>query len=320
MQLIPSERALEHRAAETAPGTELRLRTALTGVATDYQLVLIDCPPNLGELTRNALYAADAALVVTEPSFFAVQSAAQAVDAIEVARAAGIAGCACSASSPPGCVRDSRSTGTGSRNCTRRSAMWCWSRFRIARRSSRRRAHVCRCSGGAAPRGGPQPQLSTTFWTSPWHQPRTGGSARESAESRSPPGTSPCPRRRDPPGRTGGGPGRRPGGTAGRADAVGWVRTVLRTFARWWASVARPRTSCGRPQSRAGAGGQEVGIQGGKKKSKLSKKERKRRHRRVKLQVEVPPDVRSKLRKNAKARGTSVDDMVTAVLQGWLDA
>lgn len=89
VQLIPSERALEHRAAETAPGTELRLRTALTGVATDYQLVLIDCPPNLGELTRNALYAADAALVVTEPSFFAVQSAAQAVDAIEVARAAG---------------------------------------------------------------------------------------------------------------------------------------------------------------------------------------------------------------------------------------
>lgn len=66
--------------------------------------------------------------------------------------------------------------------------------------------------------------------------------------------------------------------------------------------------------------GKKSASKGGKKKSKLSKKERKRRHRRVKLQVEVPPDVRSKLRKNAKARGTSVDDMVTAVLQGWLDA
>ncbi len=89
LRLIPSERALEHRAAESAPGTELRLRTALTGVAGAYGLVLIDCPPTLGELTRNAIYAADAALVVTEPSFFAVQSAAQAVESIEVARAAG---------------------------------------------------------------------------------------------------------------------------------------------------------------------------------------------------------------------------------------
>lgn len=69
---------MEHRAAETAPGSERRLRTSMLGVATGYRLVLIDCPPNLGELTRNALYASDAALVVTEPSFFAVQSAAQA--------------------------------------------------------------------------------------------------------------------------------------------------------------------------------------------------------------------------------------------------
>lgn len=89
VQLIPSERALEHRAAETAPGSERRLRTSMLGVATGYRLVLIDCPPNLGELTRNALYASDAALVVTEPSFFAVQSAAQAVAALDVARASG---------------------------------------------------------------------------------------------------------------------------------------------------------------------------------------------------------------------------------------
>lgn len=89
LRLVPSERALEHRAAETAPGSQLRLRTALDGVLDDFALVLIDCPPNLGELTRNALYAADAALIVTEPSFFAVQGAAQALEAVEVAREAG---------------------------------------------------------------------------------------------------------------------------------------------------------------------------------------------------------------------------------------
>lgn len=52
-------------------------------------MVLIDCPPNLGELTRNALYASTRALVVTEPSFFAVQGAAQAVEAVSVARNSG---------------------------------------------------------------------------------------------------------------------------------------------------------------------------------------------------------------------------------------
>ena len=58
-------------------------------MTSGFRLVLIDCPPNLGELTRNALYAADQALVITEPSFFAVQSAAQSIESIEVARAAG---------------------------------------------------------------------------------------------------------------------------------------------------------------------------------------------------------------------------------------
>ncbi|MCB0916452.1 MAG: hypothetical protein H6525_03090 [Actinobacteria bacterium] len=56
-----------------------------------------------------------------------------------------------------------------------------------------------------------------------------------------------------------------------------------------------------------------------KQRKKLEKKARKRHQRRVSLQVEVPKEVRTKLRKNAKARGTSVDDVVTAVLEGWLE-
>lgn len=84
LDLIPSEPALEHRSQSPGPGSEFRLRTALEGVANQYDLVIFDCPPSLGELTRNALYAASAALVVTEPTFFAVQGAAQAIEAINI--------------------------------------------------------------------------------------------------------------------------------------------------------------------------------------------------------------------------------------------
>lgn len=55
-----------------------------------------------------------------------------------------------------------------------------------------------------------------------------------------------------------------------------------------------------------------------KQSKKAAKAERKRRQARVELQVKVPKDVRNQLRKNAKARGTSVDDVVTSVLEGWL--
>ncbi len=86
IDLIPGERALEHRAVPEGRDSALRLRIALEGVADNYDLVLVDCPPSLGELTRNALAAVRLALVVTEPSFFALPGAAAALEAIEVVR------------------------------------------------------------------------------------------------------------------------------------------------------------------------------------------------------------------------------------------
>jgi cellulose biosynthesis protein BcsQ len=84
VDLVASERALEHRAVPEGDGS-LRLRVTMHGL-DQYDLVLIDTPPALGELTRNALTASDLGLVVTEPSLFALQGAQQALDAMNVVR------------------------------------------------------------------------------------------------------------------------------------------------------------------------------------------------------------------------------------------
>jgi cellulose biosynthesis protein BcsQ len=53
---------------------------------TPHELVIIDCPPSLGRLTKSALVAADSALIVTEPTMYAVAGAQRALDAIEKTR------------------------------------------------------------------------------------------------------------------------------------------------------------------------------------------------------------------------------------------
>jgi chromosome partitioning protein len=56
-----------------------------TGIA-EYDLVLIDCPPSLGQLTRSALVAVDRAVLVTEPTIFAVSGVQRAFEAVQAER------------------------------------------------------------------------------------------------------------------------------------------------------------------------------------------------------------------------------------------
>jgi chromosome partitioning protein len=51
-----------------------------------YRLVLLDCPPSLGQLTRSALVAADRALLVTEPTLFSVTGVQRAFEAVHFER------------------------------------------------------------------------------------------------------------------------------------------------------------------------------------------------------------------------------------------
>jgi chromosome partitioning protein len=48
-----------------------------------YRLVLVDCPPSLGLLTRSALVAADRALLITEPTIYAVAGVQRAFEAVQ---------------------------------------------------------------------------------------------------------------------------------------------------------------------------------------------------------------------------------------------
>ena len=86
VDLIAAEPSLEHRNRPGGSGAALRLRRALRGVADGYDLVLLDSPPSLGEITRNGLAAATHAVVVTEPGYFALKGAEQALDAVTVVR------------------------------------------------------------------------------------------------------------------------------------------------------------------------------------------------------------------------------------------
>ena len=67
-------------------GRELTLRRALAKAPSDYEVILIDCPPSLGLLTVNALVAADRALVTAEAQYFALQGVEQAMEVVELAR------------------------------------------------------------------------------------------------------------------------------------------------------------------------------------------------------------------------------------------
>ena len=65
--------------------TLARLATAI-GSLEDYRLVLIDCPPSLGTITRSGLGASHRAIVVTEPALFSVTAADRALHAVEDVR------------------------------------------------------------------------------------------------------------------------------------------------------------------------------------------------------------------------------------------
>jgi chromosome partitioning protein len=85
LDLAPANRDLA--AAEIIlphePGGDVILRKALREVEGSYAFVLLDCPPNLGKLTINALSAADGVVIPLSPAYLSLNPMGQLVDTIE---------------------------------------------------------------------------------------------------------------------------------------------------------------------------------------------------------------------------------------------
>jgi chromosome partitioning protein len=86
--LIPSAPALAGAEVELAAmnGRARRLARALTSIATDYDLILIDCAPSLGLLTVNALTAADSVLIPLQCEYYALEGLGQLIGTIHLVR------------------------------------------------------------------------------------------------------------------------------------------------------------------------------------------------------------------------------------------
>lgn len=75
LHLVPSSLELADKEMDlnNAPAGDLRLRRKLSPLLSEYDYVLIDCPPSLGKLTLSALFAANGVLIPLQPEISAVK-------------------------------------------------------------------------------------------------------------------------------------------------------------------------------------------------------------------------------------------------------
>ncbi len=86
LDLVPSHTmlsTLEQKLA-TVDRREDRLRNLIDQVVQRYQYIIIDCPPNIGVLTLNALNACYEVIVPVEPSIFSLQGLAKLMETINL--------------------------------------------------------------------------------------------------------------------------------------------------------------------------------------------------------------------------------------------
>ncbi len=85
MSVVPSDVNLSGAEIELIdlPQRERRLALQIVSIRSNYDYILIDCPPALGLLTLNALVAADAVLVPLQAEFYALEGLSHLVRTIQ---------------------------------------------------------------------------------------------------------------------------------------------------------------------------------------------------------------------------------------------
>lgn len=68
----------------SALARETKLKNALSRVTSEYDYILIDCPPSLGLLTINALTAADSVLIPLQCEYYAMEGLSQLINTIRL--------------------------------------------------------------------------------------------------------------------------------------------------------------------------------------------------------------------------------------------
>lgn len=88
VHLIPSDEALSKIETDGANDLVFRLDVAFEDVdLEDYDVVLFDCPPNLGRVLFSVLIACDGVVAVTEPTVDSVRGVVNLEETIELVRA-----------------------------------------------------------------------------------------------------------------------------------------------------------------------------------------------------------------------------------------
>ena len=86
MDVVPSSRDLVGAEIELidVDGRETVLRRALAPVRSDYDFILVDCPPSLGLLTLNTLTAASSVLIPIQCEFYALEGLSQLLNTVRL--------------------------------------------------------------------------------------------------------------------------------------------------------------------------------------------------------------------------------------------
>jgi len=88
LYLIPSTLSLTGAEVELVGimGREYRLKKALAAISTEYDYIIIDCPPSLGLLTINSLTAAASVLIPIQCEYYALEGLSQLVNTVNLVK------------------------------------------------------------------------------------------------------------------------------------------------------------------------------------------------------------------------------------------